>query len=163
MEFIHRLSNAVYAIEKVLAIILCVIMLISLSLGVVYRYLLSSPLTWSEEVSIFSLVWLTFIGGSMSIKRKEYAAVTIVMDKLQDRVRKRLLSLSFLIVFVFVLYIFYLAILWVSSPTIMLQYSNAMRLPMIIPYLSVPVSFLFMVIHSLDLFLSQGFQKRGEE
>ncbi|MFC0295911.1 TRAP transporter small permease [Geobacillus jurassicus] len=162
MKWVHRLSNGIYVIEKVLAVILCVIMLVSLSLGVVYRYVLSSPLTWAEEVSIFSLVWLTFIGGSMSLKRKEYAAITIVMDKLQGKAKIWLLGLSFFIVFVFVLYIFYLAFKWISSPTIMLQYSNAMRLPMIIPYLSVPVSFLFMIVHSLDLLLNHGLQRKGE-
>lgn len=88
MKFIHSLSEILHSIEKILAIILCIFMLISLSLGVFYRYFLSSPLNWSDETAIFSLAWLTFIGGSMSIKRQNSAAVTLFMDKMNGKTKK---------------------------------------------------------------------------
>lgn len=161
MKFIHSLSEILHSIEKILAIILCILMLISLSLGVFYRYFLSSPLNWSDETAIFSLAWLTFIGGSMSIKRQNSAAVTLFMDKMNGKTKKVLIGISLLTVLLFALYIFYLSVMWLSSSNIMIQRSNSMQLPMIIPYLSVPVSFFFISIHTLDLIL-KNFQGKKE-
>ena len=69
-------------------------MLFSLAAGVVYRYVLKSPLVWSDEVAIFSLIWLTFIGGSMSVKLGRTAVVTIFVDKFTGKVKKFLLGLN---------------------------------------------------------------------
>ncbi|EKN67813.1 TRAP transporter small permease [Schinkia azotoformans] len=161
MNFIHLLSDWLHKVEKLLAIILCTVMLISLSAGVFYRYVLSAPLTWSDETAIFSLVWLTFIGGSMSIKQQNSAAVTIFMDRFSGKARMILLGISFLVVLLFVGYIFYQSVIWLSGPTIMMQSSNSMRMPMIFAYLSVPVSFFFLIVHSLDLIV-KNFKKKEE-
>ncbi|NSL52943.1 TRAP transporter small permease [Calidifontibacillus erzurumensis] len=160
MKLIHQLSDWLHAVEKILAILLCTIMLISLSAGVFFRYVLSAPLTWSDETAIFSLVWLTFIGGSMGIKKQNAAAITIFLDRFTGITRTTLLGISFFTVLVFVGYIFYQSVIWLSGPTILMQYSNSMRMPMIIAYLSVPVSFFFLIVHSLDL-LCKNF--RGKE
>jgi TRAP-type C4-dicarboxylate transport system permease small subunit len=151
MVFINRLSDWVFSLEKVLSILLGTLMLVSLFLGVVFRYVFNSPLIWSDETAIFSLVWLTFIGGSMGIKRQESAAVTLFMDKVKGKLKVILMAISLLAVILFVVLILYLSVKWLSSPTILLQQSNSMKMPMIIAYLSVPVSFIFILIHSLNM------------
>ncbi|MEW9670919.1 TRAP transporter small permease [Ammoniphilus sp. 3BR4] len=153
MVLIHRLSDLIFKFEKVLAVVFCGILLVTLFAGVAFRYFLNSPLSWSDEIAIFSLVWLTFIGGSMGIKLQRSAAVTILMDKVQGRLKTVLLVISTLAVFLFGCYIFALSVKWIMSPTILFQKSNSLQLPMIIPYLSVPVGFFFILIHSLDLVL----------
>ena len=82
----------------------------------------------------------------MSIKNQSSAAVTIVLDRFQGTLKKVLLGFSFLIVLSFVGYIFYLSIIWLNSPNISIQRSNSMRMPMIYAYLSVPISFFFIII-----------------
>ncbi len=163
MKLLHRVSHVVYTCEKLLAILLCAAMLISLSAGVLYRYVLNTPLTWSDETAIFSLVWLTFIGGSMSIKRQDSAAVTIVMDKMTGKLRKFLFGIGLLILGLFIGYIIYLSVIWLSSPNISLQRSSSMRMPMIYAYASIPVSFSFMMIHILELISNNFTTKQGGE
>lgn len=161
MKALHRISDWVYSIEKFVAIILCGTMLVSLSAGVLYRYVLSSPLTWSDEIAIFSLVWLSFLGGSMSIKRQDGAAVSILMDRFKGKLRMILLGIGMLFLFAFVVYIFYLSIVWLSSPNIMVQRSSSIGMPMIYAYLSIPVCFFFMIIHSLELILNNFTGRQG--
>lgn len=161
MKLLHLLSNIVYQIEKLLAIILCSAMLISLSAGVLYRYILNSPLKWSDETAIFSLVWLTFIGGSMSIKRQDSAAVSIFMDKLKGKIRKVLFGLGIAVLAAFIIYIFYLSLTWLSSPNIAIQRSSSMGMPMIYAYASIPVSFFFMFIHTFELFVNNFKSSEG--
>ncbi|MGM0904036.1 MAG: TRAP transporter small permease [Bacillota bacterium] len=162
MKLIHHLSNGLYKIEKLLAVIFCLIILISLSAGVLFRYVLSNPLTWSDETAIFSLVWLTFIGGSMSIKRKDAPAITLFIDRFSGVALKVLVVISTLAVLIFVGYLFYLSVVWLSSPNILIQKSSSMQMPMIYAYLSVPVSFLFMTIHALEVFLDALWNRKGE-
>ncbi|MBM7714299.1 TRAP-type C4-dicarboxylate transport system permease small subunit [Bacillus thermophilus] len=154
MKLLHRLSDILYQVEKQLAIVLCSVMLISLSAGVLYRYVLNSPLTWSDETAIFSLIWLTFIGGSMSIKRQDSAAVSIVMDKLQGKLRQALLGIGIVVMTGFIIYIFYFSLIWLSSSNIAIQRSSSMGMPMIYAYASIPVSFFFMMIHTIELFVN---------
>ncbi|MBD8003729.1 TRAP transporter small permease [Bacillus norwichensis] len=161
MKLLNRLSDLIYQIEKLLAIAFCSAMLISLSAGVLYRYVLNSPLTWSDETAIFSLIWLTFIGGSMSIKRQDSAAVSIFMDKLKGRPRQALFGIGIAVLAAFLMYIFYLALTWLSSPNIAIQRSSSMGMPMIYAYVSIPVSFLFMMIHTIELFVNNFKSKEG--
>lgn len=161
MKFISKLSDGIFQIEKFLSIIFASAMLVSLFLGVLYRYAFKSPLLWSDETAIFSLVWLTFIGGSMGIKQQQSAAVTLLMDKFYGKTRMILLGFGLLVVLLFVSFIFYLSINWLSSPNILIQKSNSMQMPMIFPYLSIPVSFIFIAVHSLDL-LVKNFKSTKE-
>ncbi|WP_227937402.1 TRAP transporter small permease [Alkalihalobacillus deserti] len=148
-----KISDYVFKIEKSIVMILIIAMFVSLTAGVFFRYYLNSPLFWSDEFAIFTLVWLTFLGGSMSIKRQETAAVTILVDKLNNKFKKIVASIGFLIVIIFCLFIVYYSYIWLSSPNISLQKSTSMQIPMIYPYLSVPLGFFFMSIHSIHLFL----------
>lgn len=162
MAFIQWLSNVIFKVEKILAIILGLVMLVSLAAGVFFRYVLKSPLHWSDETAIFVLVWLTFIGGSMSIKMGKTATITIFVDRLKGSLKRFFMGLSFLLIFVFSAYLLYLSVIWLSSPNILVQRSSSMNMPMIYAYLSVPVSFLFISIHAMDL-LVQNFRQEKEE
>lgn len=153
MNIIQKTSDFIYRIEKVLAIVILCIMTISLVAGVVFRYFLSSPLTWSDEAAVFSLVWITFLGGSICIKRDQLAAVSFVMDRFTGRTRHLLLSTGLVIVILFCLYFLYLSFNWITSPTISFERSDALELPMIVPYAIVPIGISFMTIHFIHTFI----------
>lgn len=137
-------------------------MVTSLILGVIFRYFLHSPLSWSDEFGMFALVWITFIGGSMSIKKNRAAAVSFVMDKLSPGIRKIVFGIAFLISLLFCMFVLYLSLKWITNPSILLQKSPAVGLPMIIPYIAIPLGFLFMSVHSLDLFAGVFQKQQGE-
>jgi TRAP-type C4-dicarboxylate transport system permease small subunit len=151
LKLVNNLSDIVFKIEKVFVIILVGLMFTSLTAGVLFRYFLKMPLHWADETAIFSLVWLTFIGGSMSIKHGHLAAVTIFVDRLPGRLRHILLCISTTLVLGFGILLLVVSIEWVLQPTIAFQKSPIMEVPMIYPYLSVPIGMLFLCIHSLNL------------
>ena len=162
MRLIEKLSSLVYQLEKFLASIFIITMFVSLVLSVFFRYVLNNPLHWTDEIAIFSMIWVTFLGGSMSLKRQESTAVTFITDKLSGLSLKTVKIVVFLITFIFCLFIFILAFQWITSPMISFQRSVAMQMPMLYPYLSVPVGFGFMTIHVLELLL-KSISSRAEE
>ncbi|WP_017729162.1 TRAP transporter small permease [Halalkalibacterium ligniniphilum] len=153
VNVIGKLSDVVFKLEKLLVMVLITVMFVSLTAGVFFRYYFNSPLFWSDEIAIFTLIWLTFIGGSMSIKRQQSAAVTIFVDKLNEQYRKVVVTLGFLIILVFCIFLLCYSFIWLSSPNIGLQTSSSIQIPMIYPYLCVPLGFLFMSVHSIHLFI----------
>ncbi|WP_153733147.1 TRAP transporter small permease [Sporosarcina obsidiansis] len=153
MNVIKKLSDTVYKFESFLAIILMTVMLISITAGVTFRYFFNSPLSWPEELAIITLVWVTFVGGSMSIKRQQAAAVSLLLDRLSDTLRKILLAIGFMLIIIFSVYVFYQAFQWISVPSVFLQKLPALGIAMFYPYLAIPLGFAGMVIHTLSLFL----------
>lgn len=42
---------------------------------VIWRYLLQSPLVWSEELALLLMVWMTFLGSALMLERREHVAI----------------------------------------------------------------------------------------
>lgn len=79
---------------------------IIISAGVVKRYVLDSPILWTEEICTFLFVWVAFLGAGVAASRKKHIRVDIFTAKLSDRNQKilefgtQLLILVFLVIIV---------------------------------------------------------------
>ena len=153
MTFFRTLSDSIYKIEKAIMVIVLPILLISLFLDVLFRYAFSSPLIWAQEIALFTFIFASFIGASMSVKVREAVAVTILVDKLKDKYRNILIISGLLISLIFTLVLCYLSIKWILNPNILFQKSITTQIPMVIPYSSIPIGLLFMMIHFIHLFI----------
>lgn len=150
MKIINKASDVVYFIEKILAFILALTLLVSMVGGFLFRYVLKSPLLWSDELAIFCLIWITFIGGSMVLKEKTSPTITFLIDMVPTGYKKYFYIISNIILLAFVAYVLYLAIDWIMMPNILVQKSTALSWPKIYFYLSIPISFAFSTIHVIN-------------
>lgn len=64
---------------------LVVLIFLFVALQVVSRYVFSSPYTWTEELSRYSLVWLTFIAAGLVMARGRHISVDIIAGALGRR------------------------------------------------------------------------------
>lgn len=144
------ISNGISSIEKILSMILMFSMAVIVTLAVGFRYILNSPLSWAGEVSIFLLIWISFIGGSLGLKYKSQASVTIVLEYVSSKVKRIILILGHMIMLVFLVLLIYYSISWILSPSVAYQKSTAMLIPMWIPYAAVPLGLSFAGIHVLS-------------
>lgn len=53
--------------------------------GVIWRYFIVDPLTWTDEVSRALFVWLAFIGAAVGVKRRLHSAVAVLSARLPPR------------------------------------------------------------------------------
>lgn len=109
MQITKKISDLIFSVEKIIVNILSIVMLGSISLGVFFRFVLNNPLSWSDELAIYTLVWITFIGGSMGVKTQQAASLTIVFDRLNIKSQKIVLIIAHGIVTAFSIFVFYLA------------------------------------------------------
>lgn len=80
------LSNAV----GVVGALILVAMLLLIALAVITRYVFNSPITWSDQVATYGLVYITFIGAPRVLARRGHVAVDILESSLSEP-RRRLL------------------------------------------------------------------------
>lgn len=132
-------------IEKLLLLLGTLICLI-LFAQVLCRYA-GSSLGWSEEVSRFLLVAITFFGGSAAYRRADFIGLEGIGRQLGPRaaiIIRRLIQLLTLI--------FFLLIAWFGSLYVVTAWqhrSAALGLPMGLPYAVIPLAALVFIIHIL--------------
>ncbi|RSD29024.1 TRAP transporter small permease [Mesobacillus subterraneus] len=152
-------SNMVASFEKKLAIVLMFAMAVIVSAAVVFRYVFKEPLFWAGEVSIFLLIYITFIGGSLGLKYKTQASVTLVTDYLPEKIKKWVAVLAHVFMLAFMAILLFYCFTWITSSSVAIQRSSAILLPMWIPYAILPVGLLFATIHlisnMLEIFKNQ--------
>ena len=76
MKNFQRLKNLKIDIRFLQFSILALIVLSALQ--VLTRYLLNAPLSWTEEVSTWFLIWMTFVGAYSLLNRDAHARVEII-------------------------------------------------------------------------------------
>lgn len=129
-----RICN--HVVDAVLVAALAVISA-ALVIQVVLRYVFNAALPWPEELSQFLLVLVSFLGMYRAIGKDQH----IRIDWLPKTRRPLLVGLrvaGLLSVCVFLGYVGYGG--WTLAMTAWTQPSTALRLPMAIPYLIVPVT-----------------------
>ncbi len=63
--------------------------------GVVGRYVLNSPLVWSDELASILFLWLAMIGSVIALKRGEHMRMTAWISKLSDQKKCTLSRLDY--------------------------------------------------------------------
>ena len=144
MQFV---SNLIEHVEKTVSIILMFAMAVIIIAAVFFRYFLNAPIFWAGEVSIFLMIWISFLGGSLGLKHKSQAAVLILVERLPRETQRILNVIIHILMLGFLLVLIYYSYQWLLSSNVAFQKSTALRMPMWIAYISVPTGLTFSFIH----------------
>ncbi|MCM0019120.1 MAG: TRAP transporter small permease subunit [Tagaea sp.] len=81
---LSKFSDFLARVERWLLIGLAGLLTALILLNVVTRAM-RMPLYWVDEAAIMSMIWLTFVGASLTLRRRLSVAVTIVPEMLSRR------------------------------------------------------------------------------
>lgn len=123
-------------VDAVLVAALAVISAV-LVVQVVLRYVFNAALPWPEELAQFLLILVSFLGMYRAIGKDQHIRIDW-LPKTRQPLIIALKVAGLLAVCVFLAYIGYGG--WALAMTAWTQPSTALRLPMAIPYLIVPVT-----------------------
>ena len=59
--------------------------ILTVAAQVFFRYLLHRPLVWTEELSGFLFVWMTFVGAALAVKDGTHIRVDLLVSRLPPR------------------------------------------------------------------------------
>ncbi len=112
------------------------------------RYVLQNTPIWTDETALFSLVWASMLGAAVGLRKGYQVGIRSVVEKAPKPVGMALESVGFLFMFLF----FGIMVVFGFKQTLtnMRQLSAAMRIPMAVPYLALPVGFLIMFSFTIE-------------
>ena len=133
-----RLSNGLnYWVERVCAVIIAVL-IVDIWIGVFGRYVFELPVTWSEELARYLMIWAALLAVSSGVARREHVAVTALFDRFPAPTRRLLRVAIDLLAFVFFAYLLYFGIGMTRNGAT--QYATIFEMTMTLPFAAVPVS-----------------------
>jgi TRAP-type C4-dicarboxylate transport system permease small subunit len=66
-------------IEEAVGTAFFLVMVVSVSIGVLFRYVFNHPLIWTEEIANFAFLWAIFMGAAAAAKRHQHIVVDTLM------------------------------------------------------------------------------------
>jgi TRAP-type transport system small permease protein len=66
-------------VEEAAGTVFFLMMVVSVSIGVLFRYAFNHPLIWTEEIANFSFLWAIFMGAAAAAKRHQHIVVDTLM------------------------------------------------------------------------------------
>lgn len=170
-------SGTLLSIEKRCVAGLMFLLTFLILLNVVTRYS-GAPIYWIDESAVYSVVWLTFIGGSAMTRLRMDFAVSIVTDKLPQIYKKTAKILAGMGVTFFSIALAWMCVLWfdpvgyfqsgfdakaLAGKTFNFLYTEKTQTlgwPTWVIYLIIPIFSLTMIVHSLaNMFEDLGWIK----
>lgn len=146
LDALSRGANRVA--EWVMAALLAAMALL-VGVQIAGRFVFAYSLFWSDELARFLLIWISFLGMSVGVRRRAHPGIDSLVRALPPQPARAILMLALaLALLFFAAMVFYGGVLVLRTWP---QRSVALELRMGYPYLAVPVSGLLMLLHAAAL------------
>ncbi|RKX76874.1 MAG: hypothetical protein DRP87_10720 [Spirochaetes bacterium] len=136
---------------KVVIFLLLSVMIVNLAINVFTRYVFKFPIIWAEELGRYMMVWFAFLGMSIAIRDGDHVKITFIRKLFPRVVQKAVYHLCSIIMLIFMIMVLRKSFSHMS--TLEGQISPAMQIPMAVPYLSVPVGMIMMILQIFHRYL----------
>jgi len=112
------------------------------------RYVLGSPLVWSEELARYLYIWACYLGAPVAMRRGSHIAITLLVDQLPPRAVRILGVCLHIVAFLFLTELAIQgAILTVRAHTLI---AITVPVPWSLIYVAVPISAVLMMLQTAE-------------
>lgn len=116
-------------------------------LQVVMRYVFNASLTWSEELARYLFIWVLMLSVALAIRDDANMKVTFILDMIPQPFKAVIRVIILLAMIAFEIYLAYYG--FSLAQKVFFDPSPAMRIPIGLAYLGLPIGSLCMIIYSL--------------
>jgi TRAP-type C4-dicarboxylate transport system permease small subunit len=116
--------------------------------GVIMRYFFNKPISWQEEIMVFLILWVVFIGASYCFRQKSHIVIDLFVDMMPDKIKKWasvFIQIVIIIVLSYIGYFGYKAIIHYDN---MGNNTNILKIPYLVKYASIPIGCILMIFSS---------------
>lgn len=142
-----KFSEGLAVFENTVSVLLVCVISFTVFFQVLSRFILKVPLSWTEELSRFALIWLTFIAASVALRENGHFAVEVVVHKLPPGKRKYYQAGIMALMLVYLSVMFYTGL--ELLPIAHMQESAALDVHMSYVYLAIPIGAALMIVNTL--------------
>jgi TRAP-type C4-dicarboxylate transport system permease small subunit len=160
----RSLVDRLYRVNVVVAITVFALLTIVVSLQVASRFLLHTPMIWSEELARFLFFWVVLLGAAMSVRNRRHFVVDVTggrRDRLTPRIRMFVDVIPELAIVGFCLLLLVQGILY--TETGLLRTATNSRINMALVYAAIPVfAALSLIYATANLVADRAAARLGE-
>lgn len=122
-----------------------------LFVNVVLRYWFLAPISWAEELTLYIMVWIVFVGSSVAIRTRGHIAIDLLPLVLSPAGRRRLAIFVAVTVLAFLAVFFHYSLQHTLRVRASGQVTPVMQAPMWLAYLAMPAGSALMMLRSCQL------------
>ncbi|MGL5174901.1 MAG: TRAP transporter small permease [Cetobacterium sp.] len=161
MRFIERVLDFLERVIEMIALLLLIGMVIVIGSQIFCRYFLNFTPKWSEDIALIFMVWFSFLGIGIGVKRGIHLSIEFFVNILTERKRKVIYIVNEVLVIIFG----YILMTRGAMLTQMAMYSTipSLGVPTAVLYLVVPISGFFIVAFSFVKLMKELVRSRVEK
>lgn len=118
---------------------------------VILRYAFDTILFWSQEAIIYGVILSTFVGAAITLRHNEHVNVDLLGLVLRGRGRRYLAVIGAVMTVVYCAVIGGYAWVWLTEPGLRNTLTPALKLPLWVVGLSLPIGLTLMFVRSLEI------------
>jgi C4-dicarboxylate transporter DctQ subunit len=134
-----------------------------LFVNVVLRYWFLAPISWAEELTLYVMVWIVFIGSSVAIRTRGHIAIDLLPLVLKPEARRRLAIFVAIAVLLFLAVFFYYSGQHTLRVRASGQVTPVMQAPMWLAYLAMPAGSALMFLRTCQVIWRLARDRRADE
>ena len=123
------------------------IILAAISVGILYRYVLQSPLMWIEELARYMFIWNIYIGLIIASRENIHPKLDFIVNLLPERLQSKIRLFNRIVILAMYVLLVYLGIQTMAKFSIVKSVGLGISWALI--YLTVPVAFGISLIDEL--------------
>ena len=144
MKTLDKITAVMQKIELVIGAAIVAEIFVLTVANIILRYFFNSPIRWSDEVILYSFIWLGFLTAAYALSRDTHVRFSLVTDKLPVKTQLVIKAVCDLLI------IAGFAVLYPSAVKVIdfLVKTPALKVPEKYFYYIVPIGYALFMIHS---------------
>ena len=127
------------------------------------RYFTLFPMFWGEELALYIMVYMGYIGIALAMKRRAHIGVSAFVGLFPSTIMRRFFhAAQLLIILTFCGIISYYVFVIIQHQSAIGQTSPALNLPIAVPYAAVPLGMLLLAVRTAQVYAADWHTLKGE-
>ena len=144
------LNNIIYRgfyILRAVAALCLLTIVVSITAGIISRYVFNKPFTWTEELSTILFIWLAFLGAATVSAKRSHVAVDFITDKFPAAMQRAIRIITSFLIMVLLVIMFVGSIVLVPTMT---HKTVALQIPRYFNYFPIMIASFYMLLVYLE-------------
>lgn len=135
-----------YEVDLLLSCAALLVLIVITVAGVAMRYMMNRPLQWMEELQLWCIVWVVFLGASAVSRRSGHIAIDAFVGLFPRFLRNAAWGISRVVTTIVMIFFGYQSLLMVRQMITSDRSTNILSIPLALVYAAIPAACVIMAL-----------------
>ena len=154
-----KFLDVIEKIERLFLAVAMVVMIADMTYQVILRYVFSNSNAWSEELARYLFIFEVMIAAAIAIRKNSHLQIDVLINCFKPRTKTLFTLVSTLVGIAFLVFLLVYSIGLVKTGGT--NISVGLNIPMSVPYASIPIGTVLMLLTSVEVVLKSVEELKG--